>query len=262
MGNWYSTGYNAQSQERDVLSYTPDRIWIPVGQAKDIVFIDTAMFSFDEHNYFHDGSWRNWLTCLAPVTDEGEPECCKALGKDTRYRVTMFTVVDTSKWTDKKGNTRQYEVKVLPTKFNASKKLAMKEEDLQKEGKSLVGGLYRVTRYTSKSPSSGDDFERQRDADMAKLFSVANYKGQKLADLYEKAENDSAFYARLSRVFALSKGTDGRIERRIFPFRYENVFAPKAASDVREALSGYKRDAGEDKAHDRQSKYETDEVPF
>lgn len=242
--SWYSTGFSkggsgSDGGKSDFLTWGPDRVWIPAGQSRDLVFVDDAPFTFDEHNARINGSWRNPITCLAPVTEEGEPPCCTILGKDSRYRVSMLTICDTSKWTDKKGNVRQYELKILPAKFKTSQKLERKMNDLSKEGKSIVGRLYKVVRETDKSPAVGDDYEFMREADMNKLFELATYKGKKLIDLIAQAEDDAAFFTRLSRVFAITKGMDGRIPRKIVPFRYDALFQPKTPKEIKDLLAGY-----------------------
>lgn len=242
--SWYSTGFSKGSSDggngkSDFLTWGPDRVWIPAGQSRDFVFVDDAPFTFDEHNARINGSWRNHITCLAPVTEEGEPPCCSILGKDSRYRVSMMTVIDTSKWTDKKGNVRQYEIKVLPAKWKTAQKLERKMNELSKDGKSIVGRLYKVVRETDKSPAVGDDYEFSRDVDMTKLFDLATYKGKKLTDLFTQADDDPAFFARLARVFAISKGMDGKIPRKLVPFRYDAIFQPKTSKEIKDLLAGY-----------------------
>lgn len=195
--------------------------------------------TFDEHNVKLNGNWKNWITCLAPVTEDGEPSCCSIAGKDSRYRISCLTVVDTSKWTDNKGNTRQYEIKVLPAKFKTSQKLDRKMTDLAKDGKSIVGRLYKVTRETDKSPGVGDDYEFSREVDMAKLFDLVTYKGKKLSDLYNQADESAENFAKLARVFAISKGPDGKVVRKVVPFRYDVVFAPKTDKEIRTLLGDF-----------------------
>lgn len=261
--SWYSTGFaDAVKQERrsDFTTYAPDRVWIPAGQSREMVFVDDAAISFEEHNAKINGNWKNWMTCAAPITDEGEPECCKILGRDTRYRVTMLTVVDCSKWTDKKGNVHQYEVKVLPAKYKTAQKLERKSGDLAKEGKTLIGRLYKVVRETDKSPAVGDEYEFSRDVDMSKLFELATYKGKKLTDLWAKADESAAEFAKLARVFAISKDSNGKVVRKLVPFRYEAVFAPKLPKEIREAIGNYVKAPDDDAGPSNAGADE--EVPF
>lgn len=263
--SWYSTGLNNAAQDRksDFTTYGPDRIWIPAGKSRELIFIDSQAFTFDEHNAFINGSWKNWMTCSAPITEEGEPECCRILGtKEGRYRVTMFTVIDCDKWTDKKGNVRQYEVKVLPAKFNTAQKLHRKAEELAKDNKTLVGRLYKVTRETAKSPSVGDEYEYVRDVDMSKLFSVATYKGKKLTELWDKADESADVFTKLARVFNVAKGADGKVNRMLVPFRYDSVFAPKMNSEIKSMLAGYKRKESTSADEGDSGSNADEEVPF
>jgi hypothetical protein len=212
---------------------------MPAGAAKEIVFVDAVPFTFYEHNARINGNWKNWTTCLAPVTEEGDPECCRTLGADSRYRVSMLTIIDCSKWTDKKGNTRQYEIKVLPAKYKTSQKLERKQADLVSQDKSLAGRLYRVVRETDKSPAVGDDYEFVREVDMTKLFELATYKGKPLSELYAQAEEDPEMLAKMQSVLAVSKRDDGTLEKVVPNFRYDLVFAPKTPGEVRQLLGGY-----------------------
>ena len=237
--SWYTTGFSKDSGngKSDMFSWDPDRVWMPAKDSRDFVFVDDAPFTFEEHGLKLNGSWKNWITCLAPVTEDGEPVCCQIAGKDTRYRVSMLTIVDTSKWTDKKGQVRQYEIKVLPAKYKTAQKLDRKMVDLAKEGKSIVGRLYKVTRETDKSPAVGDDYEFSREVDMVKLFDLVNYKGKKLSDLYTAADESAVNYAKLAKIFAISKG--GKIVRKIVPFRYDAIYQPKTPKEVKDMLGGF-----------------------
>lgn len=263
--SWYQTGFsgnngNKSSASRDanIFSWGPDRLWMPAGAAKEIVFVDAVPFTFYEHNARVNGNWKNWTTCLAPVTEEGEPECCRILGADTRYRVSMLTIIDCTKWTDKKGNTRQYEIKVLPAKYKTSQKLERKQADLAEQGKSLTGRLYRVVRETDKSPAVGDDYEFVREVDMTKLFELATYKNKKLSELYAQAENDPDFAASMLKVLAATKNADGSLVKSVPPLRYDLVFAPKTPGEVKQSFGGY---SAQDQTH---SSFDgaDEEIPF
>lgn len=244
MSDWMKTGFSAavkSEQDRESNnSFAPDRFWIPTGQSREIVFVDDAAGAFREHNAKINGNWRNWITCAAPLMEAGEvAPCCEKLGADSAYMVSMVTVIDCSKWTDKKGNTRQFELKVLPAKYKTAQKLERKNSELQKEGKSLVGRLYKVTRETDKSPAVGDDYEFVREVDMSKLFDLAIYRGKKLSEFFDAANNDEATFQKLARTFSVMKGTDGKVPRKLVPFNYQKLYWPKTPAEIRTLLSGY-----------------------
>jgi hypothetical protein len=264
--SWYSTGFNSAVQQ-DAAKYTdssfqPDRVWIPVGQSRELVFVDDLPAVFREHNAKINGSWRNPFTCLAPVMENGEePPCCEKLGEKNAYTVAASTVIDCTKWTDKKGKVRQYEIKVLPAKYSTSQKLERKRAELEKDGKTLVGRLYRVTRETSKSPAVGDDYEYVRDVDMSKLLEFATFRGKKFTELLDAASAEAEKMAALARTFSLSKTADGRLERKLVPFNYMSIFEPKTPREVREMLKGYVAEDDDSRGGGSNSS-RSDDTPF
>lgn len=239
-GSWYETGYSGVGREaaRIESMHGPNRFWMPENSKKQIVFIDDEPACIHEHNPKLNGSWKNWLTCLQGVADD--VPCCEILGANTRGYVGFFTVIDCTEWVDKKGNKYQYEIKLFPAKLKTLKKFAMKKEDRG----SLVGALYTVVRTDSKSPSCGDDFEFIREADLTKLFQVANYKGKKLPELYSKLGDNPENMERMKAVFQLQLDDKGVVVPKIVPFNYYEVLKPKSPKEIREMLRGAKVDSG------------------
>jgi hypothetical protein len=214
--------------------YGPDRFWLPVGASKELVFLDDEPTCLREHNPKLNGRWSNWFTCLSGVSGE-DPVCCQILGENYRqYFVGYYTVVDCSKWTDKKGNSYQYEVKLLPAKMSTINKLKRKKEDRG----TLVGCMYKVSRDTDKDPSVGGDFEFSRDADLAKLFDVASYKGKKLSDLYAKATEHAETLNKLVRTFDIKPEKGTHLPKRLAPFNYFEILKPRPAKEIRTMLAG------------------------
>lgn len=266
-GNWFSTGFSSavkQEQDREnANTWLPDRFWIPAGQSREIVLIDEHAAAFREHNAKINGSWKNWLTCAAPLMEAGEvAPCCSILGGDSAYSVSMVTIIDCTKWTDKKGNTRQFELKVLPAKYKTAQKLLRKQEDLAKDGKSLVGRLYKVTRETDKSPAVGDDYEFVREVDMNKLFDLAVYRGKKLTELFDTANVDEAGFQKLARTFSVMKGPDGKVPRKLVPFNYLKLYAPKTPNEIKALLQGYTPSDDDRGGNSGGSKGADENVPF
>jgi hypothetical protein len=232
--SWAQQGFDGTKKEEERLAtmYGPNRVWLKPGTSQEFVFVDDTPFCFYEHNPKIDGSWKNWITCLKDVSD-GEVPCCEILGQNSRYYVGYLTVVDMSKWTDKKGNVHQYEVKLLPAKLKTLKKFKRKKE----ERKSLVGCIYRATREDDKSANVGDEFEFVKEADISKVFDVANYKGTKLAEMYAKAMESPEQMAILQKIFTVPL-VDGKILPKVPAFNYYSIFEPKSPRDCRTALAG------------------------
>jgi hypothetical protein len=241
--SFMSVGYD--QLEDNKREFLPDRFWIPTGQSREIVFIDSLPAVFKEHNAKLNGSWKNWLTCAAPYMSDGDlAPCCSIIGEP--YQVAMYTIIDCSSWTDKKGNSRQYEIKVLPAKYKTAMKLKRKNGDLQPEGKSLSGRLYKVVRETDKSPSVGDEYEYVRDVDVSKLFSLVTFRGKKLADLISQAHTDPKVFETLHHNFNYTKDVDGNIPRRLQPFNYAAIYEPKQPKDLRLLLRNFKPEDRQD----------------
>lgn len=240
--SWAKQGFEHLKAEEDRVAsmYGPSRVWIPAGNSQEWVFLDDNPFSFHEHNPKIDGSWRNWITCLQGVQDE--TPCCEILGQKSRYFTGYFTVVDLSKWTDKKGNSHQYEIKLVGAKMKTLKKLARKKE----QRGSLVGCIFKVTREDDKSPNVGDDFEYVRDADLSRLFEVANFKGTKFPELFSKASEDPSAMNALKRNFNVSFDDNQQLVKKLPIFNYYSLFEPKAAKDLRTFLKASKIESGDD----------------
>jgi hypothetical protein len=247
---WMQTGYEALEETKS--DFAPDRFWVPTGQTREIVFVDAVPAVFKEHNARMNNSWKNWLTCASVMATDNElAPCCSIIGEP--YQVAMYTIIDCSKWTDKKGNSRQYEIKVLPAKYKTAAKLKRKHadlvnnQDIPAEQRALSGKLFRVIRDTDKDPSVGNDFEKVRDVDVNKLFDLVTYRGKKLSDLILQASNDQRVYEMLHKTFGYTKDADGNIPRKLLPFNYESIYEPKSAKDIKLMLRNFKpedRDEG------------------
>lgn len=233
--SWYSTGYDGVDREKERIARAggPNRYWMKEGTTREVVFIDDEPLCVYEHQWRANGHWRNTCTCLKDTNDI--TPCCEKLGEKSRSFVGFYTAVDCTKHTDSKGNSYQFEVKLFPAKLKTLGVLRRKKES---KG-SLIGAMFRVTRDTSDDPNCGNDFEFVREADLEKLFAVANYRGKKLPDLYKEAAEKPDVLARLKEVFQLSLDSNGVIVPKIFPFNYYDLLAPKDPKEVRAMLGSY-----------------------
>jgi hypothetical protein len=261
--SWYESGFDgmAKEQARQETKYGPQRLYVKAGTSRDLVFVDDTPACIYEHNPKINGNWRNWMTCLQGVEDD--VVCCQKLGLDSRYYCGYLTIVDCTSWTDDKGKTHQYGIKLAQGKMKTLKRWKRKKDD---KG-ALAGQLYRSTREDKMSPSVGDEWEFQREADMAKLFEITNYKGKTLPELWGAAEADEAAMERLMRTFSIEPGEDGKLPRAIPPFNYYELLKPKAPGDLRMMLGAVQaednddRSVFSDKPKQGQSTSE-DQVPF
>lgn len=129
-----------------------NRFWLPGEGSAKIVFLDDNPPIIEEHQLQINGDWRNWFTCLR-IVGEACPICDSL--NNTPYTVGFYTIIDTSEWTDKSGNTHKNELKLFAAKFKTLqilKRLSGKRE-------SLVGCVFDVFRSSSDAANTGDVFE-------------------------------------------------------------------------------------------------------
>lgn len=265
MANWYESGFDGMGREdaRIATLTGPSRLWIPPGERREFVFIDDNPACIYEHNPKLNGNYKNWHTCLKGIAEQGCPTCDE-LTEKTRYYAGYFTAIDCSKWKDKKGNDHQFELNLLQAKLKTLKKFKRKKDDGIEAGRpGLVGGLYRATREDEKSPTCGDEFEFLRAADMEKLFELALYRGKKVAEMFTKAEENAQSLEVLKKIFQVEMDGNGKPVRKLVPFNYMSVLAPKDYKDLKQMVSGAQ--AQQDPRDGQGSSGgagATDEVPF
>lgn len=255
--SWYETGFDGAKKEQDRLNQMrgPWRHWMPPDSERDLVFVDDDLFCVHEHNPKMNGTWQNWMTCLMGIVDS--PPCCQILGTNTRYYVGYLTVIDCSKYTDKKGNDHQYEVKLFPAKLNTINMLKRKKE----QRGSLALTLWKVARTSKRAANCGDDFDFVKAVDNPqRLFELAMFKGKPLSEFYAKANENPENMARLKRMFQIALDTNGKPIPRIVPFNYVEVLKPMETNSMRDLLSGSKLDSGSD-SEDGEGAAD-DDVPF
>jgi len=261
-GSWYDVGFDGVEKEQRRLDEQqgPGRLWIAPGNSKEIVWVDDSAVCIYEHNPKMDGNYRNWMTCMQGVYDE--VVCCQRLGPKSRYYVGYLTVVDMSEWLDGRGNSHQYELRLIQLKLRQLKKFRRKMEDRGV----MKGTKWVLTREDSSSPTCGDDWDYQRDIEMKKLFEFANYRGKKLVDLWSEAEADPAAMARVQRIFKVAPGDDGTLPREIPCFNYFEILKPRPPKEVRLILGAVEKDddssSGGSSYGSRVSTPKEDDVPF
>lgn len=233
--SWYDTGYGGvrREQERIEQGSGPNRLWMPAGAKKEVVFVDDEPVCIHEHNPKMNGEWTNWFTCLKDVYED--VACCEILNPSgyKPYYVGFYTCIDCSEYIDKKGNKYQYEMKLFPAKLKTLKRLQMRRT----ERGPFAGKLFSIMRVDDKSPSSGDEFEIIRETvDWAKLFPLANYKGKKIGEWFAKGVDEESIKS-LSNIWKLEV-TEGKIQPKLVPFNYFQILHPLPPKDIRAILSG------------------------
>ena len=93
------------------------------------------------------------------------------------------------------------------------------------------------------------------------MIEFVTFRGKKLVDIIDAANaGDTEKAQMLQKYFSVTKTAEGKIERRLFPFNYMNIFAPKTPREVKEMLKGYvaeEQDGGNDRGSGK-----SDDTPF
>jgi len=135
------------------------RFWLPNDAETQITFLDGDLLpeglidtvTFWEHQLKLNGSWQNWFVC----TKDDEP--CPICEDSDKYSslITLFTVIDHTKWTDKQNVVHQHERRLFACKRDTFKRL----QKLATKRKGLVGVTFDVARTGDKSAAVGNDFD-------------------------------------------------------------------------------------------------------
>jgi hypothetical protein len=267
--SWYSSGYDGVNKEEQRLATLsgPRRFWMAAGSSRSVVLVDDEPFCIHEHNAKLNGRWDNQHTCMKNIEDPCES--CARLGEKSRYYIGYKTMVDCTKFTDKKGNSYQYEVKLVGGKLGSLKKWKRKKLDRG----SLIMTVWKVHREDDKKASIGDEWEFDKAVENEEaLFNLANYKGKKLSELWDKAEQNEDAMKVLGITFKLEfdPESDGKkLIRRVPAFNYLEQLKPRGNEAIKEMLGDVTKEeaTGQDASSDNNSGGSSgggkeDDVPF
>lgn len=176
---WMGTGHKTDEEiERDTpkgASKGPRRVWIPQGETRRYMFLDSVPQTCWEHKFRKDGRWDNWVTCILkndlPGREDGCP-ACQARQADDKAPIQwpsltgFYTVIQMTPWfTDKHQAEMNYRRQVYAclrgTKENPGV-LRELERLTQKYGR-LEGLVFDIERRAKKDEACGTRFELVED---------------------------------------------------------------------------------------------------
>jgi hypothetical protein len=147
-------------------SKTSKRYYMKKDTSRKLIFLDAKPRVIFEHNPKIGKSWNNNCTCLKMIADS----CSLCAAGNDSYKISMFTVIDTSEWTDKDGKKQSFTKRLYAAKKSTFEKLVRRNEKLEKDGLSLRGAVYTVSRGTDEtSPNVGEDFDFEEHLNEDKL---------------------------------------------------------------------------------------------
>jgi len=153
------------------------------------------------------------------------------------FDVAYYTVLDCTPYTDKKGITHSFSVRLFPARGDTIDKIMLYRE----QHGTLTGCLYTAVRFrNSKSSSVGEEFkfESRTQDNLASVYNMAMYSGRKIADLYEEARTNPAFKTALGKIFKLPTMADSDgLPNILAPFNYQEVLRPRPLDEL-EAMFG------------------------
>lgn len=260
--SWYQTGYDAATKEEQRIQSAsgPNRLWIKAGTGREIVLVDDEPFCIQEHNAKINNSWQNHHTCNKGL----EESCfsCQHLGEKSKAFTGYLTCVDCTEYIDKKGNKHQFELKLVGGKLSMVKKWQRKKQDRG----SLILSKWKIHREDDKKPSIGDEWEGSGSVqDPEKMFALANYRGKKLSEMFDKAEQHPDSMALVKRLFQVEVTADNKLVRQVPAFNYMEILKPRGNAWARDLLAGVSRDeatGGSKDPADNDGRGNEEEIPF
>ena len=139
-----------------------NRFWLPPEKSAKIVFLDDDPVFLDEHQVKINGRWNNFFTCLRQL-GQNCPLCDEL---NNRPATTGFyTIIDTTEWTDSRGNKHVNEKKLFAPKFKTLQML----KRLSKKRGGLQGCVFDVYRTSADAYNVGDVFDYEGKLDEEQL---------------------------------------------------------------------------------------------
>ena len=176
--SWYSTGGQKVEEQQRIAqeqreNQPPYRVFMKAGEERVLIYLDEEGFSFQEHTVKVGEYWKQF-TC------SGVNNGCPLCKNDKSYLITLFSTVELSTWTDKRGTVHENEVKIHALKPEAAMSLLKKKA----RWGGLVGRQVIVGRKGDKDAASGSDFELQLGPNGTPLI----YAKEKLLAKYKVVE--------------------------------------------------------------------------
>lgn len=225
--SWFESGYESvgaevrrRDKQQEEWKNQVKRFWMPVEDEKthkpvvaQFVFIDGIPFTYREHNFFIDGSWKHWKTCMIGTGHE----CVYDAASNKNYFVGAYTVIDTRSWTAKDGTVHQNEVVLYPAKGDALKALRILADS---RGGDLAGCVFNVSRSGDKSPNMGNVFDFQERLPVRKIKIRMTGFGEREITVLDTLN------AAVAKRFGVKQGVQ------LKPYDYASILAPLSREDA------------------------------
>ena len=173
------------------------RFRLKKGQTGYVVFIDNLKFFMKEHQFYKDGNYYNYETCIEDI--EGECPLCESGNRASV--VAISTVIDLTEHQKKDGTTTGPTKKLMVLKQGGAEKFLKRQKKLD----GLKYQKFEVYRSNDqKGEATGTDIDYEKEVDPEKLKQLA------------------------------PEGTNP--DEWIQPFNYAEIFQPNSAAELRKII--------------------------
>lgn len=148
----------ARAEARKEQQHMPFRFRIAPGNTTEFIVVDDAPDFFrHEHNLKNPqtGIWDIYTGCTA---EWDNCPVCEATQRESYYAMYL-TVIDLTSFETKDGKTHDFSRKLLVVKPAQQKKFIRAYNKAEKEGRTLRGAVFEVTRDGDKDSAIGNDIE-------------------------------------------------------------------------------------------------------
>lgn len=159
---WFNTGFESSGNAYDFDDGLrgPRRYWMPADTEKRVIFLDDNPTTYWEHNFKHNGSWKNWEPCKNRNRMADDCAVCDRYPDRKPSFIGMLTVINMTAWESKGGREYCFGRELFVSKLGGKDKPGMlkKLERLKKQHGGLTGCIFDIYRSGGKAESVGDEF--------------------------------------------------------------------------------------------------------
>lgn len=148
----------ARAEARKEQGHQPFRFRVAVGGTTEFVILDDAPDFFRHEHNLKNPQTGYWDTFTGCVKEFDNCPVCEVAGRESYYALYL-SVLDFTQFKTKDGTEHEFSRKLLVVKPAQQKKFIRAYAKAEKEGRTLRGAVFEVTRDGDKDSSIGNDIE-------------------------------------------------------------------------------------------------------
>lgn len=228
---WFNTGFESTD---NAYSYDdgpkgPRRFWMPPETEKRFLFLDENPVTYWEHNFKHNGNWRNWEPCKKRNRMDDECAVCDRYPDRKPSFIGMLTGINMTPWEARDGREFCYGRELFVSKLGGKDKpgILKKLERLKKQHKGLTGCIFDIYRSGGKTESVGDEFTLVEKIPPAKLEAYAKKTLKEWVAQVNEGIDDPEKYITLDKLWERAPWV---------PFDYGEILEVRSNEELRAML--------------------------